>query len=462
MSKSTNIIDFAIVGAGPAGLAAAITASAAGLRVILIDDQIEPGGQIWRSAGSASAGRAQQIGEEYIQGQMRVKHFLTCGAEYFSEHTVWHIETDTNEVKLHCAGPNGGRLIRAKRLLLATGALERPVPMPGWNLPGVMTAGGLQILLKSAGLTHDDAVLTGAGPLLWLLGAQMVAAGTPPKAMVECVSAKTHIVASRHLFSALRNIKPLLKGLSLIANVQRAGVPVYRGASNLRIEGDTRARALQFLDWRGREKRIETEMIGLHCGVIPNQQASRLLRLPHQWNKQQHAFLPDRDDHLQVGKDQYNGLYLAGDGARIGGAEVAWLEGCLVGKIVAGQDTTMIRTQLARSSAGRRFIDRLYLPDLHLRRPNDETMLCRCEAVTAGRVRQAVRDGAMGPNQVKFLLRPGMGPCQGRVCGLAVSEVVAESLGQEMQEVGYFRIRPPLKPIPLGIIAEELDEHSNS
>ena len=175
--------------------------------------------------------------------------------------------------------------------------------------------------------------------------------------------------------------------------------------------------------------------------------------MPHTWSAEQHAFLPRRDAELKAAE----GLYIAGDGAGISGAEVAWLEGQLVGCLIAGHDISAVQREISRAQAVRPFLDRLYRPAKHLRNPSDDTVLCRCEAVTAGSIRRAVQDGAPGPNQVKFMLRAGMGPCQGRVCGIAVSEVIADSLGQDMQHTGYFRIRPPLKPIPLGIIAEEPD-----
>lgn len=449
MSKSMYEPDIAIVGAGPAGLGAALAARKANLRVTLIDDQIEPGGQIWRGAGSASLAHATRMGPEYLSGRDRVQEFLASGTKYLAEHSLWQIEYEEDRPVIYCAGPNGGQTIKPDVLLLATGALERPVPIPGWTLPGVMTAGGLQILLKTAQLSSDNAVLAGAGPLLWLIASQMVNAGTPPKAVVECVELGAYFAAARYLPSALRNPNLLKKGLGLIGRVQRAGVPVYRGARNLRVEGDLRARTLCFENWRGRKTNVDAEIIGLHTGVVPNQQASRLLRLPHSWDDAQLVFSPDRDENFKVS----DRIYIAGDGARIGGAEVAWTEGQIVGSMIAGNDVVKLRRSLTRAEAIRPFIDRLYKPAAHLRLPSDDTVLCRCEAVTAGRVRQAVRDGAMGPNQVKFMLRPGMGPCQGRVCGLAVSEVVAETMGQDMQETGYFRIRPPLKPIPLGVIA---------
>jgi NADPH-dependent 2,4-dienoyl-CoA reductase/sulfur reductase-like enzyme len=150
--SSTKVSHLTIIGAGPAGLGAAIAARKAGLRVTVIDDQYEPGGQIWRSAGSTSLHHATALGAEYLFGRDRIAEFRASGAEYLPEHTLWQIEYEDDRPVLHCAGPDGSRVLRPDYALLATGAVERPVPVPGWTLPGVMTAGGLQILLKSAQL----------------------------------------------------------------------------------------------------------------------------------------------------------------------------------------------------------------------------------------------------------------------------------------------------------------------
>lgn len=449
MTVAVEQPDLAIVGAGPAGLGAAIAAREAGLSVMVLDDQVEPGGQIWRGAGSANAAHVERLGAEYKTGRENVLRFLASGADYRPRHILWHIETEGDDITLHCAGPEGSLVVQPRSLLLATGAVERPVPIPGWTLPGVMTAGGLQILLKSSQMASDKAVLAGAGPLLWLIAAQMIKMGVPPLAVVECVPLSSYLAAAGLLPSTLRQSAPLRKGLSLMADVRRSKVPVYRGAKDLAVEGDTRVRALRFKDWSGRRHRIEAEVVGLHAGVTPNQQAGRVIRLPYRWSKGQHAFCPVRDDTLKVADN----IYFAGDGARIGGADVAWLEGQMVGRLIGGRNVADLQQQIAAALTTRPFIDRLYLPPAPLRQPDDATVVCRCEGVTAGRIRQAVRDGAMGPNQVKFMLRPGMGPCQGRVCGLAVSEIVATTLGQDLDAAGYFRIRPPLKPISLGIFA---------
>lgn len=456
MTSKMSCPDVLVIGAGPAGLSAAMAVAHAGLSVIVVDDQIEPGGQIWRSANTTQSEHANLLGPEYQEGQKRVREFLDTDIDYRAQTTVWQIEHNGEAPVVYCSGPEGGSVLQPKNLVIANGAVERPMPIPGWTKPGVMTGGGMQILLKSAQICPQDTVLAGGGPLLWLMATQLVKAGAVPRAIVECVSMKDYLAASPHIFSALKAPAPLIKGLKLIAQVRKAGVPVYRFARNLRVEGDTRATGLTFENAIGQKKRIETDTIGLHFGVVPNPQISRLMRFEHKWDRGQHAFHPKRLDNLQVAER----TYMAGDGVRIGGADVAWLEGKKIGLLIAGKDTHAIDRDLNKAEACRPFIDRLYQPPKHLLKPTDDTVICRCEGVNAGRIRQAVRDGAMGPNQVKFMLRPGMGPCQGRVCGLAVSEIVADEMCGSMDDAGYFRIRPPLKPVPLSVIAAGPEQSS--
>src|SRR5690606_33724475 len=134
----------------------------------------------------------------------------------------------------------------------------------------------------------------------------------------------------------------------------------------------------------------------------------------------------------------------------------AALQGRLVALSISGGDPARIarlRTALARDAAIRPFLEALYAPAPEVLAPADDTIICRCEEVTAGTIRATVDLGAPGPNQVKSMLRTGMGPCQGRVCGLAVAGIIAARKGEDPQVTDYYRIRPPLKPIPLAELA---------
>lgn len=175
--------DVVIIGAGPAGMACAIEAAGKGVSVLVLDENPAPGGQIYRAVESAGVRRLEVLGPDYAKGKSLVSAFRAAkGIDYRPGSTVWNIGTD-RRVEYSRDGRSYG--VVAGSLVVATGALERPSPCPGWTLPGVTTAGALQILLKGSGVVHEDAVLVGAGPLLWLLAAQLVDGGTPPKAVVE-------------------------------------------------------------------------------------------------------------------------------------------------------------------------------------------------------------------------------------------------------------------------------------
>ena len=307
------------------------------------------------------------------------------------------------------------------------------------------------------GWSRRTSSFVGSGPLLWLIASQMVAAGTPPRAVVETVPRARYLSAARHLPSALRAGPYLAKGAAMLRAVKRAGVPVHRGARDVRIEGETSVEAVSFTS-RGRPQRIETGHVALHQGVVPNQQITRLLGCEHRWDADQRCFVLVLDAHME---STVAGVFVTGDGSGIAGATSAALRGRLAAMRIAERATGKAPPERAdvvkaivRDGRVRPFLEALYAPSDDILQPADATVVCRCEEITAGQVREAVRLGASGPNQVKSFLRAGMGPCQGRMCGLAVTEIIAAERGVSPSVVDYYRIRPPLKPLPLSELAE--------
>ncbi len=446
--------DLLIVGAGPAGMAAAATAASFGLTVTLLDEQPAPGGQIYRAITGEGATRGNILGEDYLSGTALADALASEQIALIPGATVWQID----EAGWLAYSQGGvGKRIAGKRILLATGALERPMPIPGWTLPGVMTAGAGQILLKQSGLVAEEAVLAGSGPLLYLLAQQMIKAGSPPLALVETQTASDLIRARKHLLGALRDWRLLAKGAGLLSEIRRAGVRRYRGATGLRLEGQDKAEALAFR-CGGQEERLACRTILLHHGVVPNTQATRALRLEHRWDERQRCFRPACD---LFGATSLECLYLAGDGSGIGGAKVAETEGRLAALAIAHSlnkiDASVferragpLRSARKHDLAARAFLDAAYPPYAESLQPADDTLVCRCEEVTAGQIRGYAKLGCSGPNQTKAFGRPGMGPCQGRYCGLTVTEILAEANGTTPEEVGYYRQRFPLKPVNLG------------
>ncbi|SAL34090.1 BFD/(2Fe-2S)-binding domain-containing protein [Caballeronia sordidicola] len=459
-------IDVAVIGAGPAGLSAATQATRAGLSVVVLDEQESVGGQIYRAIERSDAQRRHILGPDYQAGSAIATAFARSGARYVPNASVWQV---TREKTVHYLKDGKVGSFEAKRVVLATGALERPFPIPGWTLPGVLTAGAAQILLKSAGeVPSEPPVLVGCGPLLYLLGWQYVRAGVPIRALVDTTRHEDRWRAKRHMVSALRAWPYLSKGLQLMRTLRDAGVPMHEAADDLRVEGvigedgAERANALSF-SVRGVSHRIEAKVILLHQGVVPNTQFSLSLRASHKWDDAQLCFTPTTD---QWGELDVPGIFVAGDGGGIGGAQAAQMQGELTALAIAAQLGAIDAKTRDQSAAPRfrrlaevmrirPFLDSLYRPRDENRVPKDEVIVCRCEEVTAGQLRQFVELGCLGPNQAKSFGRCGMGPCQGRMCGLTVTEVIADARSVAPETVGYYRIRPPIKPLTLGELAGE-------
>jgi len=456
MSRET--VDVVVIGAGAAGMAGASAMADLGLQVVLLDEQGSPGGQIYRGITLAPLSRRDLLGPDYAHGNQLAQALAASSVRYEKAAAVWQVTRDHQVSYLR-----EGRLhtLQAKAVLLATGAMERPFPITGWTLPGVMSAGAAQILLKSSGLAPSEpVVLAGCGPLLYLLGWQYLRAGVQIKALVDTTRPEDYWRARRHLFAALRAWPYLRKGIELMRSLRSAGIAHHTGAEHLKVEGQEAAQALTF-SVSGKAQRIATRCVLLHQGVVPNIQFSQSLRARHEWDLDQLCFRPLTNPW---GELDVPGVYVAGDGAGIGGAQAAEVQGRLAALGIAMQlekidastrdrKASPLRAQLEANLRIRPFLDALYQPKEANRIPADEVMVCRCEEVTAGELRGFVALGCAGPNQAKSFGRCGMGPCQGRMCGLTVTEVIAKARGVSASEVGYYRIRPPIKPITLGELA---------
>lgn len=453
-----------VVGAGPAGLCAAAAAAALGVDTLLLDEQQAPGGQIYRAITTTPVTDKGVLGDDYWHGASLLAPFKASGARHEPGATVWSVSRMTApdpgagfEVGYSVKGE--ARLLHARHILLATGAQERPFPIPGWTLPGVITAGAAQILLKSAGLVPDGrTVLAGCGPLLYLIAWQYLNAGVRIDRILETTPPGRLRQALPHAFDFLRS--PYFgKGLKLVREV-KAAIPIVKGVMGLKALGNDRLESVQYTVG-GRTETLAADQLMLHQGVVPNVNLSRAAGVEHEWNPAMDCWQPRVD---VWGATSVPGIGIAGDGAGIAGARAAECRGllaalnaaCVLGHVDTAQrdqDARPYWKVLERAVRGRAFFDALYkAPDAY-RRPTGDTIVCRCEEVTAEQVRQTVALGCTGPNQMKAFLRCGMGPCQGRFCGLTVSELIADERGVPVADVGYYRLRFPTKPLTLGELA---------
>ena len=451
-----------VVGAGPAGMAAASTAAEAGLQVALVDEQPRPGGQIYRNLDSGRLAGREFLGGDYLRGLPLLESFRRAQIDYFPGARVWYLDSNR---ELGILLRERHYRVSADAIVIAAGARERPLPFPGWQLPGVMTAGAAQILLKSAALVPDsEPLLAGSGPLLLLLACQYLNAGVRPRALVETAPAKNLRSALRYLPRALSAGEYLHKGIAMTARLHRARIPWYRGSSGLRALGENAFEALEF-EHRGIRARIEAGLLLVHHGVVPATELAAAGGCELEWSEAQQSWRPCRDDW---GETSRAGIFVAGDMAGIRGAQNAELEGrlaalqgaCSLGRIDAAERDRRARRwqqQRKRHLAVRPFLDTLYrIPDNALD-PADETIVCRCEEIDAGAIRAAAAIGG-GPNQVKAFTRCGMGPCQGRSCSATLERICALARGIAPASADLLRVRPPLKPITLGQLARGVEE----
>jgi NADPH-dependent 2,4-dienoyl-CoA reductase/sulfur reductase-like enzyme len=304
-------------------------------------------------------------------------------------------------------------------------------------------------------------VLAGSGPLLFLEAVHLIDMGADIRAILETTSVLPHLSSLFHLPAAVRRTDFLKKGMSMLQRIKKAGIKHYKGITRLAARGEEN---LESVHAQKGEKQLdfEADLLLTHFGVIPNTAIFRQIGCRHAWNEVQRYWYPECD---KWGRTSHNAIFAAGDGKFVHGAVAAALKGEMAAlaitadmgmihesecSIWAGQ----IEKQLARDLYPRPFIDALYAPAPDLYEAAPETIVCRCESITMGQINRVIKEGCIDPNEIKALLRPGMGACQGRMCGSALSEIISLRSGIDIKAVGTLNIRPPLKNISLQEIAD--------
>lgn len=446
--------DCAIVGAGPAGMSAAIELANAGVNVAVLDRGQKAGGQIYRSATDSPLPDANVLGPDYTAGAELIDAFSRSDVTYFADADAWHLGDDGRILFSHFGDT---RELHCREMLLCPGAMERPMPIHGWTLPGVMTAGAAQVMLKSDAMVADGAVFAGSGPLLYLIVAQYLRLGVPVAALVDTTPRQNYLNASPLLPRALRQTGLLKKGLALLAEIKRSGIPVHRFAEGLKVLGEDKATCLHFTA-KGQIHEVAAETVFLHQGVQPNLNMTRAMDLDHRWNPQQLCWQVVTDP---FGQTSVPHVSAAGDGAGIIGADGARVAGRLaalnilhrLGRMTGSERDSQAALDLAQLTAMapfRAFVDKLYRPTDALRLPQDpDTLVCRCEEQSLANLRAGFEQGAHDPNALKSLTRCGMGPCQGRQCGHIVAGLLSDWRDERPETIGYYRLRSPQRLLTL-------------
>jgi len=476
-----ELIELAIIGAGPAGLAAAAEAADLGIAAVLVDVFGRPGGQYFKQTPGELAAAA---GDHALPFDPQARP----GVRVIADTTVWGLfpdltpqppllprggESDTpsfagrgtggGSYLLCLYGPAGApRRLLARNVILAPGAHDRPVPFPGWTLPGVLTAGAALNLVKHQRLLPGRRfLLNGSGPLQLLLARHLIEAGGEVAAVLDANPFPWR--GWRHAAAVWGQWERLAEGWAAWRAMRRASVPLRWGRVVRRAEGDgcVERAVIGPTGGGGMAETLAVDTICLGHGLMPSVQLARQADCEHRYDPGQRAYLPVRDEWLQTSQP---GLYVAGDGAGIGGKDVALWEGRLaalaaarrLGSTVPAERIAAVRRELARQRRFAAVLLDLFPASAHLGDLlTDDTVLCRCEEITAGDIRRVVAEGAETLNAVRMVTRAGMGRCQGRMCGGPVSELIARELGQPVEALGQVTPRPPVAPVPLEGLLED-------
>jgi NADPH-dependent 2,4-dienoyl-CoA reductase/sulfur reductase-like enzyme len=463
-----NQSDFVIIGGGPGGISAAIKAAQAGVNVTLLDENERLGGQVFRQLEKGfEVTDPDALGPDFKEGKELLHQFnsMQDKIRYLNNTLVWGIFNDSS---LALARYGTSSSLRFKHLLVATGAYDRPVPFPGWTLPGVFTAGGAQKLVKSERvLPGQNILLAGTGPLQLVLADQILKAGGKIEGILEAGNfTKNWLQGLKGIWG---NWDFLVEGVRYLRSILKAGVPLLQSHILLEARGDGQVEEAVIAkvdkNWRPRlssARSVKVDSICLGYGLVSSTELTMLAECEHQYDLRQGGYIPLRKANMET---SVPGIFAVGDGAGVAGKKVAIEEGCIAGIAVASalgyispaKASQQIRSCHKRLSKINRF--RKVLDDISLPRPGlyelatDDTVICRCEDVTLKQLKAALADDTIQIKDFKRLTRMGMGPCEGRMCGPSAIEMMRHQLNASAEDVGCLKPRPSIKPVALGVLA---------
>jgi glycine/D-amino acid oxidase-like deaminating enzyme len=443
--------DVLVVGAGPAGLSAARALAVAGADVIVLDERLQAGGQYFKPLAASHDADLATLDRQFRDAAVLRQSTLLAGARIVGEATVW-AAFSPHEVAAIVTGRS--TLYRPRRLVLATGAHEQAVPVPGWTLPGVMTVGGLQTLARAYRVAPGRRIaIAGNGPLCLQTAVELLDGGANVVAVLEAAQ-RPGLGQWRDLARmAVSDPFLLVEGLSL---ANRLGRLLHWNRKVARLVGDDRVRALE-----AGEFAIEADIVALNYGFASSSELARALGCAHRFVMRGNGSMETLTD--AEGRTSVAEVFAIGDGARFGGAPAALSQGALAAAAIARDlglkvaETKAARRTLANAQRFQAALWRLFeMPPFDPAAIDEEAIVCRCEEVTAGTLRRLIAAGHDQPASLKRACRVGMGRCQGRYCAPLVARFTTDSV----DEFGLFAPRPPAKPVPIHALSLEQPEWS--
>jgi NADPH-dependent 2,4-dienoyl-CoA reductase/sulfur reductase-like enzyme len=454
--------DLLVIGGGPGGLTAAAAAAEVGLRVILLDERTKLGGQYFKQPASRGWGLGPRPDAQFEAGRALLERVACAGVTVLPSTQVWGGFAPGD---IAAVSPAGGHRFAPRALVLAPGAYEAGVPIPGWTLPGVMTTGAAQTLWRSYGTPPGHRVLvSGNGPLNMQVAAELQRAGTTIVALAELAMPAAPRRASALARMAAADPGLIWDGIRYRTRLAFGRVPVHYAAMVTAIEGEDRVRAavVMEIDGEGRprpgsERRYEVDAVCVGFGFHPSTELARALGARHAYRHGQLQTVVD-----EHGRTSLHNVWVVGDAAWIGGARHAQSAGELAGLDAARALGASIGDALrerergvqGRATCQRHFqsglTDAFGAPRIEEQLAAADTHICRCEEVSRGELERALAAGPGHIGALKRATRAGMGPCQGRYCGPLIAAMTARRIGEELTELSGFAPNPPIKPVTIG------------
>lgn len=471
MSAASHDLDVAVVGAGPAGIAAALRLSQAHLRLAVFDEQPRLGGQLLRQPPHGFRVPSWLAGRAYRQHKQRLAQAESAsGIEWRLGTSVWGVFPHRSGAgfDIHFIEGDQSRVVSTQRLLVAAGCYEMPIPMPGWTLPGVMTAGAMQTLLKSQGLVAGQRiVLSGSHPLQLILADQLLDAGVHVERVLFSQPWHRVIEALRSPRTLLESAHPLLEVARILLRLKRAGVRVLFSQCIRRINGESGvegveiSRVVQGVASAETLEILTCDAVALCYGFLPSSELARQAGASASpcpgggW----------KADHDGAGRTVKVDLYVAGESGGVKGGDAAAIEGALVASSILADIGTQASgspgvTDLTRQMEKRRRFAALLedvsqLGDAFFSSLlEDRTLICRCEDVSWGEIQAArnIHPTADTVSAVKLLTRAGMGLCQGRHCEHSLRRLLCRSRTEAPNSESAYTVRVPIRPVAIELL----------
>ena len=458
--------DLLVIGAGPAGMSAAVIAAEAGLNVVIVDERKNLGGQYFKQPSSYFAIDEDRLDKQFKSGRKLISRLTNSRVTILSGGTIW-AATDTKNIFV--ASKEQRWEIESLNILIATGAFEKGVPIPGWTLPGVMTTGAAQTLLRSYQVAiGKKIVISGNGPLNLQMTAELIDSGVEVVALAETskpLSIRNFLRSALLFYYSPRLFVSGLRYLYLIA---KARVPFYQNSAATSFFGNDCVQSVEIskINETGVPMKVQgtfdADSVALGFGFSPSSEIARSLGCAHTFNERQDALVANRDSK---GRSSVSGVWIAGDGAGIGGAQVAIAEGAIAAFAIIEESGVQLSEVIKREhkkalklrKRNRKFQAVLWKifsgPTLRVQLTKPDTVICRCLSLTRQEISQDLQSQMRSAGALKRVNRAGMGKCQGRYCSSFVTHLVAGSTGEPVSEFSGYAPAVPFKPTAIGVIA---------